>query len=304
MNARAIQKRKTPDRHIINFQALGISDVVSLGRYEYHVVQPGLTQHAHPHSVEICYLERGCQIYRVAGREYRLVGGDIFVTGPGEPHDTGGHAEDCGILYWLILQMPLVNGSLLTLPPSDSAVLASRLSRLPEHQFPGHPTLKQRFHRLFELYDKPDFPLKRITVVNQLLTCVLEILECSDQHFQRSCSPEMQQITKFIELSLEEEFSLQELAERSGLSLSRFKARFKAEVGVGPHEFVLRSRIEAAKKSLLDEKLSVTDTAMRFGFSSSQYFATVFRRFTHMTPIQFREAAGNIVPLLRDGGLV
>lgn len=303
VNFKEIKNRKTTERHIINFQQLGILDVLSLGRYEYHVVQPGLTQHAHPHSVEICYLERGYQIYRAGNREYRLVGGDVFVTGPGEPHDTGGHPEDCGILYWLILHMPKKGGSLLMLPPDDSAVLAYRLSHLPDRHFSGRPALKGVFRRLFELEDQAHFPLKRTAVINQLLSCIFEVLDCSDRHLQRCRSSQIQRVVAFIEASTEEQVSLEELAEKAGLSLSRFKARFKAEVGVGPHEFALRARIAAAKKALLDESLSVTDVAMRYGFSSSQYFVTVFGRFTRMTPGRYRSSGGKVIPLLRDANL-
>ena len=71
----------TNDRRIVHFLDLGIPDVESLGRYDYHVVQPGLNNHSHPGAVEISYLVRGFQTYRVGGKEYRLVGGDLFITG-------------------------------------------------------------------------------------------------------------------------------------------------------------------------------------------------------------------------------
>lgn len=308
MNSKADLDRKNrlqraPERRIINFNRLGFSHSVALGRYEYHAVKLGLATHSHPNAVEICYLERGWQIYRAGGREYRLVGGDLFVTAPGELHDTGGQPEDCGILYWLLLQIPREGESFLMLTPSDGAVLADRLSHFPEHQFPGRPALKQIFNQLFEIYDGPSSPLKHISAANRLLYCILEILDCSNQHFQRRCSPEIQRIVEFIQSSAEEGFSLEELAEKADLSLSRFKARFKSEVGVGPHEFVLRTRIGAAKQALVHEKLSVTDIAMRFAFSSSQYFATAFKRFTHMTPVQFRATAGNFTLPLRDRGV-
>jgi AraC-like DNA-binding protein len=86
------------------------------------------------------------------------------------------------------------------------------------------------------------------------------------------------------------------LAEEAGLSLSRFKANFKAQMGLAPHEFILRCKVDAAKKLLLADRRSVIGTAMELGFSSSQYFATVFKRFTHQTPIEFR-TRGCAIPL-------
>jgi AraC-like DNA-binding protein len=47
---------------------------------------------------------------------------------------------------------------------------------------------------------------------------------------------------QMIRSCLEEEFSLEDLAEKIDLSLSRFKARFKSEMGIGPHEFMFATR--------------------------------------------------------------
>jgi len=51
-----IQSR-TNERRIIDFVELGIADIQSLGRYEYHVVRPGLSNHSHLGAVEISYLK-------------------------------------------------------------------------------------------------------------------------------------------------------------------------------------------------------------------------------------------------------
>lgn len=93
-----------------NLSAFGLAGggaaTAELGRYAYTRAHAGLAQHAHPGALEICYLAKGTQLYRVGGREYVLRGGDVFVTFPGEPHDTGRTPEEKGVLYWLILTVP------------------------------------------------------------------------------------------------------------------------------------------------------------------------------------------------------
>lgn len=42
---------------------------------------------------------------------------------------------------------------------------------------------------------------------------------------------------------------------------------------------------------LADGRRSITDVAFSLGFSSSQYFATVFKRFTHRSPHEVRSSA-------------
>jgi AraC-like DNA-binding protein len=275
------------ERRVISLEDYGISDV-ALGRYAYHSVKPGLSSHRHLRAVEICYLARGCQTYRLQGREYHLVGGDLFVVPPGEPHDTGGQPEDCGVLYWLILRIPNHRASLLTLGAKDTSVISKRLLSLPRLHFPGRPVLKHIFDRLFDLYDAPTDDLKTLALKHHLLSCILEVLDCAYNDQRRQHSKDINRAIQHIISHSEEELSLSSLAEEARLSLSRFKVKFKSETGIAPREFVLRAKVEDAKKSLVGKQLSVTDIAMNLGFSSSQYFATVFKRFTQQTPIQFR----------------
>lgn len=286
---------------MLDLSSIGLTEVPVFGRYEYCSARPGLTTHVHPHAVEICYLERGCQTYRTGGREYHLVGGDVFVMAPGEPHDTGGHVEERGILYWMNLNIPKAGESILMLPAKESALLVHRISTLPHPHFPGKPALKQIFNEIFSFCEQPkellnnssmaDQPafalLTRIAIANQLVRFILETINCAHRHEGIRRSPVISRLVERIKSSPERNYSLLELADEAELSLSRFKSKFKAQIGIGPHEFILRCKMEAAKQLLRERRMSVTDAAMELGFSSSQYFATVFRRFTQQTPVEF-----------------
>lgn len=302
---------------MLDLGLIGLTEVPVFGRYEYCSARPGLATHVHPHAVEICYLERGCQTYRAAGRADHLVGGDVFVTTPGEPHDTGGRVEERGILYWMNLKIPKAGGSILMLPATESASLVDQLSTLPHRHFPGRPALKQIFNEVFSLCERPtevsndsgttagqpacalpnDPPttasqpacalLNRIAVANHLVRLILETINCAHRHEGIHRSPVISRLVERIKSCPEQNYSLDELADEAELSVSRFKSKFKTQIGIAPHEFILRCKMEAAKQLLLDRHKSVTDTAMELGFSSSQYFATVFRRFTQQTPVEF-----------------
>lgn len=290
------------ERRILDLTFMGLAEVPVIGRYEYWSAHPGLKTHRHPNTIEICYLERGCQTYRVAGREYHLVGGDVFVTAPGEPHDTGGYAEDRGILYWLQLRIPKRGQSMLMLPAVESTALIAQLSELPARHFAGRPIIKQTFNQIFQLCEQPVSPLLRVAVVNELVKCVLEVINCANCHEDLNRNPSIVRIVERIKSNPDQEYLLHNLAEEAGLSLSRFKTNFKAQVGIAPHEFILRCKIDAARNGLRDRRRSVTEIAMELGFSSSQYFATVFKRFTHQTPVEFR-TEGPAVPLRQGNSL-
>lgn len=73
------------------------------------------------------------------------------------------------------------------------------------------------------------------------------------------------------------------------MDTSRFKTRFKEEHGVPPAEYVLRARIEEARRRLAEPDAAVTDVAFALGFSSSQYFDSSFKRLTNLTPSAFKQ---------------
>jgi AraC-like DNA-binding protein len=284
------------ERCVLNLAAVGFPEVPVFGHYRYHAARPGLTTHTHPRTVEICFLERGYQTYRAGGREYHLTGGDLFVTAPDEPHDTAGHPENPGVLYWLNLVIPEPGGSLLMLPAAETTLLTARLCGLPERHFTGSPVLKRIFKAIFDLYDQPQNAFRRVAIANQLVQCLLEVIECSNRYEGIDCSPPIAVIVERVKSSPELSYSLAALAQEAGLSVSRFKTKFKAQMGIAPHDFILRCKMDAAKGLLAGQGRSVTETAMHLGFSTSQYFATVFKRFTQQTPVEFC-TNGPITPL-------
>lgn len=77
------------------------------------------------------------------------------------------------------------------------------------------------------------------------------------------------------------------------MSLSSYHRQFVQVIGLSPAEYILKRKIEKAKELLASTDMSVTDIAYRYGFSSSQYFATAFKRFCYCTPTQYRKQLKN-----------
>jgi AraC family transcriptional regulator len=93
---------------------------------------------------------------------------------------------------------------------------------------------------------------------------------------------------EFIEEHVAEQISLAELARLTRLSPIHFCRAFKRSVGLPPHQYQLRRRIERAKALLADPSHSVTSIALECGFSLPGSFATAFHKATGMTPSAFR----------------
>jgi len=278
---------QTRERVILDLRAIGIPEVPMLGRYNNTRARRGLLEHAHPGSMEICFLVKGTQLYRLGRRDYVLRGGDLFVTFPGEEHSTGEAPEEKGTLYWLILDLTGRSGQFLNCPPADSSKLVAQLLAIPHRHFAGEPALQPMLEEIIRAARSGNDPLRNIYVRVKLVEYLLKILECSRVPSKTGLSDGINSLLRHIESILEEPLTVGELAAHTGLSVSRFKTRFKKEIGIPPAEYVLRRKVSRAKELLVFPSTMVTDVAFRLGFSSSQYFATVFKRYTGKNPRAF-----------------
>jgi AraC-like DNA-binding protein len=280
----------TNERKIVDFRPLGLRDVAALGRYAYARAHRPLGRHTHGDLMEICYLDEGVQPYSVEGQEYVLKGGDVLVVFPRESHGTGRSPENRGRLYWMILRLPRPGKPFLGLPPAEAREMAGALRGLSPRRFRGGRGLKRSLERIFEAHDGGG-ALRRAEISNWTLRFLLDVLAASRRCREEGVSPAVREAQALIEAALGEETPrLEALAERVGLSLSWFNARFKREVGVAPRNYIVMRKVEEAKRRLARPGASVTGVAMGLGFSTSQYFATVFRRYTGMTPGEFRRS--------------
>lgn len=275
------------ERRILDFRPLGFRDVAVLGRYNYAAVHHPLEEHSHDDMLEICCLERGEQTYFVGAERFDLTGGDVFVTFPGETHGTGNEPEGKGVLFWLLIRVPGAGRRFLSLSPAEGRRLVDALLALPSRHFRAGVNLIPTLHRVFDAFDRADDPLRCIELQNLLLRFLLDLLKAAGES-RPALSPEIAEVQRFIADNLGGEITVRSLARLACLSEPRFKARFKSEVGIPPAEYVIRKRIEAAQPLLEDGRRTVTDVAMQLGFSTSHYFADVFKRYTGKTPSEFR----------------
>lgn len=72
------------------------------------------------------------------------------------------------------------------------------------------------------------------------------------------------------------------------INKSYFCKLFKEDTGYTYSNYVNIFRIEKSKKLLLSSNMSLLDIAISVGFNSQNYFTMVFKKFTNMTPTQYR----------------
>ncbi|MFB7588399.1 helix-turn-helix domain-containing protein [Streptomyces sp. NPDC056169] len=108
----------------------------------------------------------------------------------------------------------------------------------------------------------------------------------------RELHPAVARVIGWIEDHVEEAVDVARLTRISALSTSRFYDLFTSQVGTSPKDYVLRRKTEVARDWLLaDPSVTVTQVAHALSFSTSQHFATVFRRYQGTSPSGVRRPA-------------
>ena len=95
----------------------------------------------------------------------------------------------------------------------------------------------------------------------------------------------------YLRAHLQDTVRMSDLVRHVGFSRARLFDIFKAQTGLTPNHYLQRLRIERAQAQLTQTKLSITEIAHATGFSSGQYFSTVFGRYTGLSPSNFRKAS-------------
>ena len=103
----------------------------------------------------------------------------------------------------------------------------------------------------------------------------------------------LSRVQQYVGAKLGETIRVSDLAELAGLSVRRFAQCFRASMGCAPCRYILRQRIEAAKRLLQNGEMPIAGVALECGFSSQQHMTTAMRRFAGVTPFDVRCRASN-----------
>ncbi|MFO1251372.1 MAG: AraC family transcriptional regulator [Inhella sp.] len=96
----------------------------------------------------------------------------------------------------------------------------------------------------------------------------------------------------FLEAELAREIPIAEMAQRCGMSESHFSRAFHAAMGLPPHQYLLKLRLERASTALREGTAPVTQIALDLGFSSPSHFARCFAARYGLPPVRYRREHG------------
>ena len=252
-------------------------------------VPDGLVSHIHHEDFEVCYIVQGRMRWWVNDTAYTVKRGDYFVTKPGEHHGgVDGTMERCE-LYWLQFREPVAGAAFVGLSHTETRTLLKDLYSIGRRAFSAQSNMREHFQRLLsEQHQRGTYGAlsSRVALYNILIDMVRSY-RYFVSHLDRQADALPEDIRKalnWIDERLAEKLSVADIASSVNMSTSYFHQRFQREVGFSPAEYCMRRRFERAQTLLEADELSISDVAFSLGFSTSQYFATVFKKYLGVSP--------------------
>jgi len=101
-------------------------------------------------------------------------------------------------------------------------------------------------------------------------------------------SRQLRQILDYVDVHLEQEIKLADLAQLLDMSQFHFSRLFKQSLGMSPYQYLLQQRVERAKQLLKNTDRLITDIALSCGFNSHSHLSKQFKQLTGITPKAYR----------------
>jgi AraC family transcriptional regulator len=98
----------------------------------------------------------------------------------------------------------------------------------------------------------------------------------------------LRRVLDYIAANIEDDITLENLAGIACYSPFHFARKFTLAMGISPHRYISRIRLENAMAELAAGKMPIADIALNAQFSSQASFTRAFHRATGMTPNEYR----------------
>lgn len=127
----------------------------------------------------------------------------------------------------------------------------------------------------------------KILTENFLLS--LSDMETNVEYFENNETIIYSKAINYIEENINDKIPVSKLSKECNVSMAYLKKIFSKYTGLGIHEYILKNKIMLAKQ-MLDSGNSVTSISQKLSFSSQNYFSSVFKRETGLSPSEYKKA--------------
>ena len=263
----------------------------------YHYHQNGGENHYHDFH-ELVIVMNGNGQHITADKSYPIYRGDVFVIKPFVQH---AYEDTHDLEIENILFVP----EKLNFPQADIRNISGYFALFDvepmlrkKHDFKSRLTLTHdqlavvmqivvRLH--LELKNQNDgFRFMTTTHFMQLIGYLSRCYSHSKQkHSQKLL--QISSIIDFIEANYYMRITLNEIAAKGNMSIRTVNRVFKEAIKMSPIDYLVKVRINNARTLLEKQQCTISEAAFQSGFNDSNYFTKQFKKFTAMSPREYKK---------------
>ncbi|WP_158032208.1 AraC family transcriptional regulator [Rhizobium rhizosphaerae] len=261
----------------------------------------GLGRHCNE-GFKIAYLARGSLDLVVDDPTYTLKQGQFIVIRPWQLHAIGSPNVGPSRLLWIILDAGLRRPSetpdwpdWLIFSRDEAAQLSEILTQNNQPVWDGGPELCRSFEAIPSILlerSPADGETRLKIAINAMMLSLIDRMTEQAPALDPNLSTSQHTVAIFLRrlaYVLDEEWSLEGMAEECGLSRTRFSEYCKKLTNMAPRQYLQHLRLEQASRLLQEPRnASVTEIALSCGFNSSQYFSNAFKKRYGHSPSRYR----------------
>lgn len=240
--------------------------------------------HVHENLVEVLLVYEGSGIYTIDNNKYIAKKGDLIFYNSGVVHDEfGGNGSNLGT-YCLGI--------------SNLKILKLGDNKIIEDNYCPIINCNEYFDDVLSMFDiiRKSIDVDGIHVAEfsnflvQALVVKFRIIIEKNGDVKQIKEPSLATKVKiYIDKNYNENISLKSIAEAVNANQYYLSHIFKMEMGMSPIKYVTRRRIGEAQNLLINTNLNITEIALNVGYTNSNYFQNVFRKFIGLTPGNYRK---------------
>lgn len=240
---------------------------------------------------ELVYADKKNLLITAGAQEIELEAGQMYLHKPNEFHNIrcdGKRAANSVIISFDCSTPELINvaGKVITLGEKERALIGTVVK---EASSSFATPLGNPYTNVMELSENGGFACQqmiRLSVEQLLIRLIRKNFDAVPVKVNKSTDI-LAQITDYLFINREKHLEFNDVLKEFNLSSSVVKKIFREQMGCGVMDYFTRLKIDRAKELIREENYTFTEISERLGFNNSQYFTTVFKRVSGMTPSEY-----------------
>ena len=243
---------------------------------------------------ELVYADKKNLLITAGAKEVELEAGQIYIHKPNEFHNIrcdGKRAANSVIISFDCDSPELfsVAGQVLTADEEERRYIGNVVK---EASSAFSTRLSDPYISVMEKAEDGEFCCEQLIRLNieMLLISLIRSNKNKKPPAIKKNSTILAEITDYLSENVENKVTFRDVVKKFNLSPSVLKKIFREQVGCGVMDYFTRLKIDRAKEMIREEKYNFTEISERLEFNNSQYFTTVFKRVSGMTPSEYAKS--------------